>query len=95
MFEAPQVDSALKVIDFGRSTILQYNRQINALAGSFYYSAPEVLSGGEYNEQCDMWSCGVVMYLMLTGHLPFIGDMEKIRQQIKRGIVDYSGTIRE
>ena len=51
--------------------------------GSSFYIAPEVING-ELNEKCDVWSCGVILYIMLCGQPPFIGKddrdtLDKIR----------------
>ena len=54
--------------------------------------APEILRGAEYNEKCDMWSCGVIMYLMIAGHPVFyLGTREEIIESIKEAKVEYTG----
>jgi len=45
--------------------------------GSVYYMAPEMLASGNYNQKCDMWSCGVILYLLLCGYPPYNGANEK------------------
>ena len=63
----------VKLIDFGMSKILEdANTFMNTKLGSPYYVSPEILKG-KYDKSCDMWSVGVITYLLLTGETPFHG----------------------
>lgn len=55
--------------------------------------APEVVRKEKYNQQCDIWSAGIILYLLLAGAPPFMGkdDKETIKQIIE-GKPNYSGT---
>ena len=66
----------IKLIDFGSSKVLSPKKVENKIQGTAYYVAPEVILGG-YHKQCDLWSCGVVLYVMLSGKFPFIGQNEE------------------
>ena len=68
----------LKLIDFGCSKIFtRYRRQFEDTIGTLIYCSPEVLKN-LYDEKCDVWSCGVIMYILLSGELPFFGETEEI-----------------
>ena len=84
-------DSPIKVIDFGLSEsaqILPYdlseiisgkknnNMIMTGSVGTPHYISPEVLQG-QYNQKCDLWSAGVILYTMLSGSFPFDGDTNK------------------
>jgi len=69
-------DSAdnLKLADFGSAEWFGDGRSMSGVVGTPYYVAPEVLLGREYDEKVDVWSCGVILYIMLAGIPPFYGD---------------------
>ena len=62
----------LKLVDFGLSNTYKHGQLIKTPCGSPCYAAPEMISGKEFNGLfSDLWSCGVVLYCMLVGKLPF------------------------
>ncbi|KAL6606297.1 hypothetical protein ACP70R_041950 [Stipagrostis hirtigluma subsp. patula] len=66
------LSSPIKLADFGLATYIQPGRSLSGMVGSPFYIAPEVLSGG-YNEAADVWSAGVILYILLSGIPPFWG----------------------
>ncbi|CAN8312076.1 unnamed protein product [Cochlearia groenlandica] len=64
--------SPIKLADFGLATYIKSGEKLNGTVGSPFYIAPEVLSGG-YNEAADIWSTGVILYILLSGVPPFWG----------------------
>ncbi|KAL8064300.1 hypothetical protein ABFS82_01G080200 [Erythranthe guttata] len=65
--------SSLKLADFGLTTYIRPGETLHGTVGSPFYIAPEVLVGG-YNEAADVWSAGVILYIMLSGIPPFWGN---------------------
>lgn len=73
----------VKVADFGSSCIVDKDHRLQGCFGSAYYISPEVLTNN-YNEKCDVWSLGVIMYILLTGKPPYTGkDTESILKQVR------------
>lgn len=66
----------IKIIDFGTSQMFDPAKKMNKKFGTPYYIAPEVLNRA-YNEKCDVWSCGVILYILLCGYPPFNGANDK------------------
>ena len=89
---APSI-CAVKLVDFGLATFDTVKSA--AKAGTPYYIAPEVLmatSRNRYGRACDMWSTGVIMYIMLCGYPPFFGDTDQeIYARITQGFKDLEG----
>jgi len=69
-------DSPIKMIDFGMSKVLPRLRSLRELCGTPYYTAPEIIKG-DYAHGCDVWSTGVIMFVMLFGFPPFYVDPAK------------------
>ena len=82
--------NTIKIIDFGTALIFNNNINDKSLTGSVYYICPEVLSKNrKYTEKCDVWSCGIIMYILLTGLPPFNGENdEEIMAKIINGRFD-------
>lgn len=72
LFESVKDSARLKLIDFGTSKYFKPKEKLKGFAGSVYYVAPEVIQDN-YDEKCDVWSLGVILYIMLSGKPPFKG----------------------
>jgi serine/threonine protein kinase len=86
LFETDKEDSPVKIIDFGLARAHHANEApMSNLTGTPYYIAPEVLRR-RYDRACDMWSLGVIAYVLLCGYPPFNGrDDDDIHEAISRG----------
>lgn len=86
----------IKLSDFGSAKIFQKgaDKLMDDVRGSAYYIAPEVLLSDGYNEKCDIWSIGVILYTLLAGRPPFEGsDVLEIIRKVRIG--DYDLDIHE
>ncbi len=85
----------LSLIDFGMASEFDPQNDVGSLtgqAGSPSYVAPEVIDPGTYNNKADLWSCGVIMYILLSGTSPFIGKTaDATMELIKNGNYSMDG----
>ena len=93
----------VKIRDFSTCKYLEPNEKENQIVGDIYYMAPEVIEE-EYDEKCDIWSVGVILYMLITKKAPFeANDKEKIMDKIveedynknSRKLLDVSEEVRD
>ena len=88
LFSTNQKNAHIKIIDFGLSQCVEKKKLVQVLTGKNYgnitmkapvgtphYISPEVLNG-KYNQKCDIWSAGVILFTMLGGYFPFDGETD-------------------
>merc|ERR1711971_194828 len=81
----PLEQNVLKLIDFGLSCYFEPGDRFKTKAGTPYYVAPQVLRA-DYNESSDLWSVGVIMYVILCGYPPFYAETDaEVLELVKRG----------
>jgi len=105
LFETKDNDSDLKIIDFGLSKIVRNSNdarltggknvkelgRMDTRAGTPNYISPEVLAGN-YGVECDLWSAGCILYILLCGYPPFYGDDDQeILQMVAKAKFDFDG----
>ena len=84
-------DSDIRILDFGLSKISTPNEKCTEPYGTLTYCAPEIILDEPYNKEVDMWSIGVMTYLMISGRLPFNGEDEnKIAREIAFNEPDFN-----
>ena len=83
----------IKIIDFGTSLVFDPNRNLDEKLGTPYYIAPEVLNKN-YNNKCDIWSAGVITYILLSGSPPFNGQSDQdIMKKVREGTFSFDDRI--
>ncbi|XP_067915809.1 serine/threonine-protein kinase 33-like isoform X2 [Heterodontus francisci] len=86
----------IKVTDFGLSVLkdgagVGSESMLQDTCGTPLYMAPEIINNYDYSQQCDLWSIGIIMYILLCGQAPFTATTsEKLYEEIKKGELDFS-----
>lgn len=95
MFESSATDANVKVIDFGLSKkYLDPNSIIRDRVGTVYTMAPEVIDGVPYTSKADMFSLGVIAYMLLSGTKPFWGHTKyEVARMARRCIYNFDGNV--
>jgi calcium-dependent protein kinase len=79
-------DTPLKIIDFGLSRRFTPGEKMTTRACTPYYVAPEILGKNGYSESCDLWSMGVIIFVLLSGSPPFYGDNDReVLKSVQKG----------
>jgi serine/threonine protein kinase len=87
----------IRLCDFGFGNLFDANKLLDTYCGSPFYAAPEMVTATPYRgPPVDMWSCGVILYAMLTGQLPFHCDtMPELFKKISLGLYREPSTLSE
>lgn len=93
LFESDHEDAAVKLIDFGLSRRHEKGEApMSNPVGTAYYMSPELLKG-KYDKQCDLWSIGIVTYILLSGYPPFNGSTDaEIQDSTRKGRLHFAGS---
>ena len=74
--EGSEENNPLKIADFGLSQSINLKKMLTSKVGTSYYVPPEILAGN-YTEKCDIWSAGIILYILLSGEPPFNGPNDE------------------
>ena len=86
--------AVIKLADFGMARRLEPDEYAKTVCGTPLFMAPEILVGDPYDLKSDLWSIGVILYLFLTGRLPFEGfTQHQVLVALNKGVVQFPSHI--
>eukprot|EP01089_Gocevia_fonbrunei_P001934 TRINITY_DN1187_c0_g1_i1.p1 TRINITY_DN1187_c0_g1~~TRINITY_DN1187_c0_g1_i1.p1 ORF type:complete len:309 (-),score=95.33 TRINITY_DN1187_c0_g1_i1:82-1008(-) len=90
LVKSAENDTEVKIADFGLSKIIDQQKMMQTACGTPGYVAPEVLKAEGYGSEVDMWSIGVITYILLCGFPPFYSEsVPEVFEQIMKAEYDY------
>ena len=90
MMASVETEDEIIIADFGLSKFAMEEERFTMAQGTLAYVSPEVLRGTGYGKEVDLWSCGVILYLLVSGSLPFDStDREEIIEKTMVGRVPF------
>ena len=93
IFENDQEDSKVKLLSFSSARIYRTDTPMSNYIGTCEYAAPEMIDN-LYTDSVDIWSCGILLYVMLVGDVPFTGNNKKeIADAVKNKELDLTGPV--
>lgn len=94
LYESKAENSEIKIADFGMA-IKFGQSQMTDKVGTPFFVAPEVVKG-RYGKECDIWSLGVVLYVLLSGTYPFFGiDIPSVLKKSAKGVIKFNDSLWE
>jgi len=86
-------DNVVKLIDFGTAKACQPTATLSSKVGTSFYMAPQVLRH-KYGRECDLWSAGVVLFVMLSGTVPFPGNTDnQVFEKVREGRYSFAARV--
>lgn len=89
LYSGPSSSSTIKLIDFGLALFWDPSRPMITRCGSLAYVSPDILRNTGYTSKCDIWSLGVIIFMLLVGYPPFAGPSKTLQDRILAGEADW------